>query len=41
MQVAAENVGGEGYRRLYFDVHSGEVWLKFDWVDDDQEDKVL
>lgn len=41
MQVAAENVGGEGYRRLYFDVFSGEVWLKFDWIDDDQEDTVL
>ena len=39
--VTAENVGGEGYRRLYFDVETGEVWIKFDWLDSDEEDKIL
>ncbi len=41
LTIAAENVGNEGYRRLYFDVETGEVWVKFDWLDSDQEDKVL
>lgn len=31
----AENVGGDGYRRLYFDVGSGAVWIKFDWLEND------
>ena len=39
--ITSENVGGDGYRRLYFDVESGEVWVKFDLIDSDQEDKVL
>ncbi len=39
--ISAENVGGEGYRRLYFDVDTGEVWIKFDWLDSDFEDKIL
>ncbi len=41
LRVAAENVGGEGYRRLYFDVSTGEVWIKFDWLDDEHQDTVL
>lgn len=41
LTVTSENVGDEGYRRLYFDVESGEVWVKFDWIDSDQEDKIL
>lgn len=41
LTIAAENVGGEGYRRLYFDVETGEVWIKFDWLDSDEEDKIL
>lgn len=41
LAVAAENVGGDGYRRLYFDVASGEVWIKFDWLESDQQDVVL
>lgn len=41
LSVAAENVGGTGYRRLYFDVESGEVWVKFDWLGNEQEDQVL
>jgi len=41
LSITSENVGGEGYRRLYFDVETGEVWIKFDWLDSDQEDKIL
>ena len=41
LAIAAENVGKDGYRRLYFDVDSGDVWVKFDWMDSDQEDTVL
>jgi chemotaxis protein CheD len=41
LPIAAENVGNEGYRRLYFDVETGEVWVKFDWQVSDQEDKVV
>jgi chemotaxis protein CheD len=41
LAVSAENVGDEGYRRLYFDVGSGDVWLKFDWIDGDQDDTIL
>ncbi|GAA4014597.1 chemotaxis protein CheD [Actimicrobium antarcticum] len=38
---ASEHVGGDGYRRLYFDITTGDVWLKFDWIDTDQHDVVL
>lgn len=41
LAVAAEHAGGDGYRRLYFDVYNGDIWLKFDWVDSDQEDVKL
>ncbi len=41
LTVAAEHVGGNGYRRLYFDVATGDVWLKFDWVESDQQDVIL
>ncbi|MDY7578090.1 chemotaxis protein CheD [Herbaspirillum sp. RTI4] len=41
LTVAAENVGKDGYRRLYFDVESGDVWVKFDWLDGEQEDEIL
>lgn len=41
LSASAENVGAEGYRRLYFDISSGDVWLKFDWVDGGQDDVVL
>lgn len=41
LTASAENVGDEGYRRLYFDVASGDVWLKFDWIDGGQDDTVL
>lgn len=41
LSPAAENVGGDGYRRLYFDVASGEVWIKFDWLDDDTPKDVV
>lgn len=41
MMITAENVGGEGYRRLYFDVDTGEVWIKFDWLDNNQDDEIL
>ncbi len=41
MVAAAENVGGNGYRRLFFDVASGDVWLKFDGVGTDQDDVLL
>lgn len=39
--IVAENVGGEGYRRLYFDLASGAVWIKFDWLDGNLEDRIL
>jgi chemotaxis protein CheD len=39
--ITAEHVGSDGYRRLYFDVATGDVWLKFDWIDSDQQDMVL
>jgi len=41
LAIAAEHVGSDGYRRLYFDVATGDVWLKFDWIDSDQKDMVL
>lgn len=41
LAIMAEHVGGDGYRRLYFDVATGDVWLKFDWIDSDQRDVVL
>jgi chemotaxis protein CheD len=41
MLPVAANVGDRGYRRLYFDVASGDVWVKFDWLDSDQQDIVL
>ena len=41
LAITAEHVGSDGYRRLYFDVATGDVWLKFDWIDTDQKDVVL
>ncbi|MFT5962999.1 MAG: chemotaxis protein CheD, partial [Burkholderiaceae bacterium] len=41
LTITAEHVGGDGYRRIYFDVATGDVWLKFDWIDSDQKDMVL
>lgn len=41
LTVSSENVGGDGYRRLYFDVSSGDVWIKFDWIDTEQKDLLL
>lgn len=38
LTITAENVGGDGYRRLYFDVSTGEVWIKFDWIDTELKD---
>jgi chemotaxis protein CheD len=32
LPLLAEHVGGDGYRRLLFDVASGEVWIRFDRV---------
>jgi chemotaxis protein CheD len=31
--IAVENVTGAGYRSLYFDVPTGDVWMKFRAVD--------
>jgi chemotaxis protein CheD len=41
LMITAEDVGNAGYRRLYFDVDSGAVWIKFDWLDGGQEDRML
>lgn len=41
LAITGQNVGGDGYRRLYFDVANGDVWLKFDWIDTEEQDMVL
>lgn len=38
LSTMAENVGGEGYRRVHFDLATGDVWIKFDAITEDVPD---
>lgn len=29
LRVVAQHLGGQGYRQLRFDLHSGDVWMRF------------